>query len=304
MRRHAGAVGVIVLLAVACALLATLEGCAVMHLGRAGGAASEARVASARHGSSKTAVALDAIEESRARAAEEPAEPWWPYRVAVLEAAAGRPAAAESSLRVAIGRDSSYAPALTMLSRALYEQGRHEEALRLLAHVRERRVALPAGERAAVLAGVALHEAALGRDADAREALDGLSRDGRAGVPGVASFLAARAGTADSAVRATQASLHDGPDRAALHNNHGIALLRASDADGAEKEFERAIELDPSRAAPYYNLAILERWYRQDEAAAVKRFQQYWSRSHADPDSLYAELGRGLPPPVAEGVNR
>ena len=78
------------------------------------------------------------------------------------------------------------------------------------------------------------------------------------------------------------------------------ARTRASDADGARREFERAIELDPARAAPYYNLAILERWYRLDTAAAAKRFQQYWSLSHADPDSLYAELGGGTPTRVAE----
>jgi hypothetical protein len=30
------------------------------------------------------------------------------------------------------------------------------------------------------------------------------------------------------------------------------------------------------------------------------RFKQYWSLSNADPDSLYAELGRGKPTPVAE----
>ena len=53
------------------------------------------------------------------------------------------------------------------------------------------------------------------------------------------------------------------------------------------------------RAAPYYNLAILQRWYRMDPAAAAIRFKQYWNLSHADPDSLYAELGRNTP--VAEG---
>src|SRR5262249_58605033 len=103
----------------------------------------------------------------------------------------------------------------------------------------------------------------------------------------VASYLAARGGTADSSARSAPPREQRGaPESASLHNNRGIALLRASDADGAEREFERAIELDPSHAAPYYNLAILERCYRLDTAAATKRFQHDWSPSHAHPASL------------------
>jgi len=289
----------------ALALLALLSGCATMHLGRAGGTTSptaanepsqKGREQRERLPKQREQRARDPLAEATERAAEEPAEPFWPYRAAELQAKAGQAAGAEASLRAAVARDSGYAPALSELSRTLYEQGRHEEAIRLLAPVRQGRVTMSDAERATVLAGLALHEAALGQDAAARETIAGAARD----EAGVGAYLAVRGTDNESAAKLTQAALHQGRESAAVHNNRGIALLRAGDADAAEKEFQRAIELDAKRAAPYYNLAILERWYRLDAGAAAKRFQQYWSLSHADPDSLYAELGRGTPTPVAE----
>jgi len=296
--------------ALACgALLGLLTGCSVLHLGRSArtgdvtgdvtGTSAEARP-NGKHGREKKtdAAKLDPLAEAQLRAEQQPGEPWWPYQAARLEAQAGRPAEAEASLRSAVARDSGYAPALSALSRTLYEQGRHEEAIRMLAPVREGHVTMSDGERATLLAGLALHEAALGRDADARATASSLPRDEAAGVTG---YLAVRGTDRDAAEKATEAALKGSPGSPAFHNNRGIALLRAADADAAEKEFLRAIELDPTRAAPYYNLAILERWYRLDPAAAGARFKQYWNLSHADPDSLYPELGHGLPAPVAEG---
>lgn len=250
-------------------------------------------------GSTSAAVPVDPLAEARLRAQENPGEPWWPYRVGRLEAAAGHAAEAEASLRAALERDSSYAPALTALSRLLYQQDRHEEAVRLLDPVRDRRIPLGAAERSAVLSGLALHEAALGRDDQAHSALALLSGGERDDAAGVAAFLAVRGRSADSALKLTERAVRAAPESAANHNNRGIALLRSADPDGAALEFERAIALDPSRPGPYYNLAILERWYRLDAAAATKRFQDYWKLSHADPDSLYAELGRGIAAPVA-----
>jgi protein O-GlcNAc transferase len=221
--------------------------------------------------------------------------------VAELESSAGHAAEAETALHSALAIDSSYAPALTRLSRLLYQQGRHEEAVRLLAPVRERRVPLDPADRSAALAGLALHEAALGHDDEARAVLGLLPHGEREDVAGVAAYLAVRGSSADSATKLTQAAVKAAPGSAANHNNLGIALLRSADPDGAAREFERAIALDPSLPGPWYNMAILERWYRLDHVAAAKRFQEYWTRSHSDPDSLYAELGHGSPTPVAEG---
>ena len=246
------------------------------------------------------AFAAHALGEARAHAEQSASEPYWPYRVAQLESAAGHVAEAERALRTALARDSSYAPALTQLSRLLYAQRRHDDALRLLAPVRERRVPLGASDRSALLAGLALHEAALGHNEEARAVLGMAASGDREDAAGVAAYLAVRGGTADSAARLTEDALRAAPESAANHNNRGIALLRSADPDAAAFEFERAIALDPALPGPWYNLAILERWYRLDPVAAAQRFQQYWTRSHADPDSLYAELGHGPSVPVAE----
>src|SRR5262245_7988110 len=291
------------------AMLALLAGCSTLHLGRSGHTGDVTAAASPekprekrKHDKHAEATPTDPLSEARLKAAEQPNEPWWPYHAATLEAQAGRPADAEASLRASIARDSGYAPALSELSRTLYVQGRHEEAVTLLKPVREGRVTMSDRERATLLAGLALHEAALGRDADARETAASLRGDEAAGVTG---FLAVRGTDTEAATKATQAALRDARESAAVHNNRGIALLRAADVDGAQKEFERAIELAPTRASAYYNLAILQRFYRLDTEAAAARFKQYWSLSHADPDSLYAELGRGPQPPVAEdGVRK
>lgn len=255
---------------------------------------------------SEAAAPADPLGEARRLAQQDPNEPFWPYRVAQLQSAAGFTPQAEDALRTAIARDSSYAPALSTLSRLLYEQGRHEEAVRLLAPVRAQRMPMPPADRAAVLSGLALHEAALGRDDEARATLGELARDERDDAIAAQAWLAVRGTDNTSALRLTEQAVKADGTSAANHNNRGIALLRAADPDGAAREFERAIELDPARPGPWYNLAILERWYRLDPVAAAKRFQQYWTRSHADPDSLYAELGKGgTPVPVAEeGPNR
>jgi len=258
------------------------------------------------HAGSAQAVPQDALGEARARMQQNPSEPFWPYRVAQLQAAAGFAPQAEDALRVAISRDSTYVPALTTLSRMLYEQGRYDEAVSLLAPVREHRVTMPAADRAAVLSGLALHEAARGRDDAARATLEELARDERDDALGASAWLAVRGTENATALSLTEKAVKAAPKSAANHNNRGIALLRGADPDAAAREFERAIELDPSRPGPYYNLAILERWYRLDHAAAARRFQEYWTRSHSDPDSLYAELGHASSPvPVAEeGPNR
>jgi Flp pilus assembly protein TadD len=204
----------------------------------------------------------------------------------------------EAAWREALARDPEDAVALTRLSRLLYEQGRHAEAVELLAPVREGRVKLSNADRSAALAGLAMHEAALGRESEAMAVLSGLPGNA---APGVAAFLAVRGADADSALTATERALRSGPESAALRNNRGIALLRAGDAEAARAEFARAIALDPARPGPYYNLAILERFYRMDTEAAKRWFQEAWSRSHADPDSLRPELGGTRPATVAEG---
>jgi tetratricopeptide (TPR) repeat protein len=47
------------------------------------------------------------------------------------------------------------------------------------------------------------------------------------------------------------------PQSAGAHNNYGSALWRAGDANGARREFERAIELDPTLDVAKYNLELI-----------------------------------------------
>ncbi len=265
-------------------------------------AAQPTKLASA----STTATASpDALSEARARTTQNPGEPYWPYRIAQLQLAKQRPDEAEPALKQALERDAGYAPALTALSKLYYEQGRHAEAIALLEPVRAHQVPLSANDRAAVLAGLAMHQAALDDDASARATLAMLTRDERDQVPGVNAWLAVRDTSNAAARNATDVAVRMEPKMAANHNNRGIALLRSGDPDGAAQAFERAIALDPTLPGPYYNMAILERFYRLDKVAAATRFREYWTRSHADPDSLFAELGHAPAAPIAEeGPNR
>ena len=314
MRREATATSLRLLFALAL-LAAIASGCGASRLLHRGGASTLAvppsgEAPTQKSGKSRAdkdafaAFAGDPLAEAHARAQQSPDEPYWPYRAATLEADAGHTAAAETDLRAALARDSSYAPALTQMSRLLYVQGRHDEAVRLLEPVRQKTGALDAADRSAVLAGLALHEAALGRDDEARAVVALMAHGDREDAAGVAAYLAVRGSSTDSAAKLTEAAVKAAPESAANHNNRGIALLRSGDPDAAAREFEHAIALDPKLPGPWYNMAILERWYRLDHATAVNRFQQYWTRSHADPDSLYGELGRGGSVPVAEEAHK
>jgi Flp pilus assembly protein TadD len=80
--------------------------------------------------------------------------------------------------------------------------------------------------------------------------------------------------------------VRDEPKRAANQNNYGITRLRAGDPDGAREAFQKAIKLDPTLPGPYYNLAILEKFYLFDDAAAAKWYAAYRARSSDDPDGL------------------
>ena len=247
-------------------------------------------------GATEARTAAAGSPRKHARARRDAAAPAAPATVQPAAGDAGD--AGEAAWREALAREPADAVALTRLSRLLYEQGRHAEAVELLAPVREGRVKLSNADRAAALAGLAMHEAALGRESEALALVSTLPGNA---APGVVAFLAVRGADADSALTATERALRAGPESAALRNNRGIALLRAGDAEAARAEFARAIALDPARPGPYYNLAILERFYRMDTDAAKRWFQEAWSRSHADPDSLRPELGGKRAANVAEG---
>ena len=259
----------LVALALLLALAGTLPGCGVRLM--------------TRH-------AATGVPAPRAAAAplEDPRDPYWTYHHAEKLVGADSLVAAEHELRASLALDSTYAPALALLSRLWYADGRHREAVALLEPVRRHPDAWPAEARAGLLAGLALHEAALGEPQLAREAMAPAlhANERAAGSAGV--YLALSGDAPDSAADASREMARRDGHSAVNQNNVGITRLRAGDPDGAKKAFEAAIERDPALPGPYYNLAILEKYWRFDDEAATRAFRAYWQRSHDDPDGLFA----------------
>ncbi len=217
--------------------------------------------------------------------------PYWAYERA-RRAGADSAGVAEDELRRALGADPSYAPALALLSKHYYESGRHAEGVALLAVVLREPGSFDAKSRARLLSGLALHQDALGNAAEAREALVMAREASEREALAAEVYVTLRGSSPDSAAaRARELARHE-PRSAAGQNNVGITLLRSGDVDGARRAFETAIERDPSLPGSYYNLAILEKYWRFDDEAAARRFAEYWSLSHDDPDGLSAVFTR------------
>jgi tetratricopeptide (TPR) repeat protein len=226
----------------------------------------------------------------------EPGEAFWPYRLGVLLAAADSTRAAETALRSALALDPSHAPSLALLSRLMFDQGRHAEAIRELETARAQ--AFPNDMPAALLEGLALHYDAVDRVEDARAALAAIPAGERPGSARV--YLQLRGDAPGKADALAAETARHAPKSAVNQNNLGIARLRAGDPDGASKAFEKAIELDAGLPGPYYNMAILERFYRLDDAAAARWFRRYRERATADPDGLAGLMGGEDARPIAE----
>lgn len=207
---------------------------------------------------------------------------------------------AEARLREALALEPTSAPALSRLSRLFHRTGRHAQAVERLAPVRQGTLALARSDRHTLLAGLALHLEAMGEWAEAEAVLRQLPAAERVTDGGARVFLMLRGATPDSASRLAESQADD-DGRSPVHaNNLGIVRLRRGETEAARKAFLRAIDLDSRRAGPYYNLAILEKYYRLDDDEAAKWFGRYRTRSSEDPDSLFAVFGRGEGKPMAE----
>lgn len=240
------------------------------------------------------------ITEARQRVATFPDDPYWPYRLGRFYVDADSVSEGEAALQSALARDPAYAPALALLSKLCFESGRHAEAVRMLEPVRSRPDAFPNDTRQALLAGLALHLDALGRPDLAGATIPSpadadLKRTGPAMV-----YLSLRGDRPDSAASLARATLREDSRSAVNLNNYGITQLRAADPKAARKAFMEAIERDPNLPGPYYNLAILEKYYLFDDDAASRWFRDYWKRSHQDPDSLVGVFADSAPKSVAQ----
>ena len=116
------------------------------------------------------------------------------------------------------------------------------------------------------------------------------NRLGSAGV-----YVALRGDAPDSASAAAAGLVREHPQSAVNQNNYGITRLRAGDPEAASNAFLLAIELDASLPGPYYNLAILEKYYRLDDAAAERWFRKYRERATDDPDGLAQGFEKSAP---------
>ena len=108
----------------------------------------------------------------------------------------------------------------------------------------------------------------------------------------------------DKAFDAYQKALAISPEDGALHNNYALALVREKKIDEAQKELQKAAELDPSTAAKYYyNLgAVLTNINQPDAAGAAFKKAIDTDPNYAEAEYQYAIYLIGkLPPPGPDG---
>ena len=72
------------------------------------------------------------LDLARSQTVLAPQEPFWPYHRGTLHAAVDATGEAEAALREALVVDRGYEPALSLLSRILYDADRHEEVISML----------------------------------------------------------------------------------------------------------------------------------------------------------------------------
>jgi Tfp pilus assembly protein PilF len=229
----------------------------------------------------------------------DPHQPYWPYEEALAQIERDSLGAAEASLARALQRDPGYVPALSLLSKLYFESSRHEEAVRLLEGAQTRANGAPDRFPPELAAGLALHYDALDRLQAAHGLLDKLpARDDETGSARV--YVTLRGTQPDSAADLAERAVREQARSAANQNNYGITRLRAGDLKAARWSLQRAIELDPRLPGPYYNLAILEKFYAFDDDAAQRWWREYRKRSQEDPDSLRAAFENGDPKRLAQ----
>jgi tetratricopeptide (TPR) repeat protein len=235
---------------------------------------------------------LSPIDEMREHAALEPAEPYWPYHLAELYVAADSIGLAEAALRQAIARDASYAPAYSLLSSLEYKSGRHREAIEQLEAARANTQAFPNGLPPELLAGLALHYDALDNAELAHSVMASMPPHASDDVEAARVYVTLRGDHPDSATSAAEHVLRSDSKSAANQNNYGITRLRAGDPKAAGEAFMKAIKLDATLPGPYYNLALLEKYYNLNDDEATRWFGLYWERSHDDPDGVARVFGK------------
>jgi tetratricopeptide (TPR) repeat protein len=275
--------------ALVCAM-AVLPGCGLSVLGH--------RVDPVQRGAKAppTANLAESIRDTKEQGGLAPREPYWPYHLGQVYLSADSLELGEAALRSALAIDPTYVPALSMLSKLYFSTGRNQQAIDLLEAARARTETTPKGFPPALRVGLALHYDAIGRADLARTALAGVPSREREGSASV--YMILRGQSPDSATDLANQALHDAPKSAVSQNNFGITRLRAGDPEAARRAFLSAIDIDPRLPGPYYNLAILDKFYALDDSQAAHWFKLYRERSSDDPDNL-AQVFTPTAPAVA-----
>ena len=96
-------------------------------------------------------------------------------------------------------------------------------------------------------------------------------------------------------------------DSAMLHNNYGLVLRRRNDIVGAEREFERALQVSPEYNQARFNLGVLRR-QSGDTSGADTLFAEYLSQEPESIDGWYqwglAALARDRLPDAVQRLER
>lgn len=222
-----------------------------------------------------------ALAEARAQMDLAPAEPYWPYRMGQLYAAADSLSNAVMYLQASLDRNPDYAPAISLMSKLQYNAGSHNQAVVMLEDYVARNPTAPDAVRAAL----ALHLEATGDLERAEAVLGECSGDSRE-VRTARTFVSLRGDDLASVLDTAQRALEANPQSAANHNNYGIALLYAGQPKQAREAFKQALEIDKALPGALYNMAIVETFYFFDEEKGREWFERYKQHASADPDDL------------------
>lgn len=230
-------------------------------------------------GGSGDAIARE-MDGLRAAAVSDSTEAWWDLHLAEHLRWEGRTDEAMTHLRRALDRTPDAPAALSHLARIHYERGEFDAGIVLLESARDRLGAAFAPE---LEAGLALHYAALERE-ESHDTLSHLRAEGA--VPDAVAYLMLTGDGYLEALEVARRGVDRRPESAAAHNNLGIALLYAGEAEPAREAFRRALERDPDLAGAMYNLAIVEHVHFFDEGAGREWFARYLEHDDEDPDGL------------------
>jgi len=244
---------------------------------------------------------LQALQvRTEALAAANPTEPYYPYLLGEIHGRQGSQTRAEASFMESLHLDPYYAPALSGLSRAYFAAGRHEDAIRILEPACDP-ANQPDGAPQELVAGLALHYDAVDEIDLAADAVERVLQAGadwsRCGSAIAYVQLRAEGG---SAREVAELALESDQKSAINLNNYGITRAQAGDPEGARQAFLEAVKRDPDLAGPYYNLAILDKYYFLNDEKAEEWFSAYWRRSQEDPDAL-VEVFRAEADPGRDG---